>query len=82
MSRPRPNLIGTRFGRLVVIADAPDNTVGLRRVLCRCSCGAEALACVDYLRAGSTRSCGCLNAELTAARNRARAAAQRARRAA
>lgn len=35
----RVDLIGKRFGRLVVVAEAPKSTSGQRRVGCVCDCG-------------------------------------------
>lgn len=59
-----------RFGRLVVVADGGRNSNGSCRWHVRCDCGVE--KCVDgyHVRAGNIRSCGCLNRELTAERNR------------
>ena len=66
---PVPIQIGTRFGRLVVIADAPKINSELRwRLLCDCGGIVEALS--SNLRRGNTRSCGCLAREGVAARNR------------
>lgn len=71
MSRPRSNVLGQRFGRLVVIGDAGVDRYDARRrlVRCRCDCGAKHVARLDNL-GHSTRSCGCLSAELRAARRR------------
>jgi hypothetical protein len=64
---------GERFGRLVVVA-AAENDEGsqARRVACRCECGVERIVPCTSLRAGSTRSCGCLHNELLAEDARAR----------
>jgi len=54
---------GSRFGRLTVIEDAG---VRLNRqvvFLCRCDCGKMVSVRRGNLRAGNTRSCGCLNLE-------------------
>lgn len=61
------DLTGEKYGRLVVIKRAPNR---YRRVhwLCRCDCGNEVTVASMNLRAGSTRSCGCLHAE-TARKN-------------
>ena len=50
---------GTVFGRLVVIEEAPPHK-GRYAVLCACACGKRIVAVGTYLRAGHTRSCGCL----------------------
>lgn len=53
---------GTVFGRLTVIEEA--RTPGGRRaMLCRCECGTEKVVDLAKLRAGHTRSCGCLHRE-------------------
>ena len=53
------DLIGKRFGRLVVIERA-----GTKRReiawLCRCDCGKEIVVPGNKLRSGHTKSCGCL----------------------
>ena len=58
------NLIGQRFGKLVVIDVAEDNISpkGKRRKqwLCQCDCGDKCLAMDNSLRAGYKKSCGCL----------------------
>lgn len=61
------NLINQRFGRLVVIAAAPNK--GKRtQWKCRCDCGKEKIVSTESLRSGKTQSCGCLQAE-TARKN-------------
>ncbi len=58
------NLIGQRFGKLVVIAEAEPNISpkGYRRVqwLCECDCGNTCKVMDNSLKAGYTKSCGCL----------------------
>jgi len=63
--RTATNLIGRAFGRLIVIA-REGSTRAPRRPLwrCRCSCGRELVVLGGSLRAGRTRSCGCLRAEV------------------
>lgn len=58
---------GTRFGRLVVLEQAPvaiRKNGTARRYLCRCDCGTEKVVDSGALRAGLTQSCGCLHREL------------------
>ena len=60
--RPRLDLVGQRFGWLVVEGPAPDEQRGTERRVawrCRCDCGAETVALTCYLRSRQTRSCGC-----------------------
>lgn len=53
------NLIGQRFGMLVVLEEAPkvQSEITWR---CRCDCGNETIVRRYALRNGNTRSCGCL----------------------
>lgn len=60
-------MIGTTFERLTVIAAVA--STGKTLWLCRCQCGEEKTVRADHLRAGRTRSCGCLSSTATAARN-------------
>ncbi len=68
------DLLGQRFGRLVVTSPAPRSVDGYVTWACSCDCGATAIIKTRSLRRGSTRSCGCLRADANRARNRARAA--------
>lgn len=62
MSRAAPITIGQRFGRLVAVRRGPNSH---RRVTWhfRCDCGEETIARSDHVRAGLTKSCGCLKRE-------------------
>ena len=61
------NLIGQRFGRLVVIADAGTkrNRGGhtYRMWRCKCDCGKYKDLATGNLTSGNTSSCGCLKAD-------------------
>lgn len=61
------DLTGYRFGRLFVVRRAQGKST---RWLCRCDCGEVATVMSQKLRIGNTSSCGCLQRELLAARNR------------
>jgi hypothetical protein len=68
MAKPRTDHIGRQYGRLTVIAGAPDiRTPGgfvVRRALCRCSCGTEKVFFLNDLQQRHPRcSCGCLRKE-------------------
>lgn len=72
-SRPAHNfkdLTGQRFGRWTVISRAQSTPAGGARWLCRCECGTDRIISSGCLRNGHTKSCGCLNSEITSARNR------------
>lgn len=65
MGRRCAVLVGETYGRLLVIARAPSKgTHG--RVKVRCVCGTEKVVWNHSLRAGHTRSCGCLVREIAA----------------
>ncbi len=71
--------IGTRFGRLVVIEQAPSRRGWCRLWNCVCDCGERVTAQSKKLRNGSKVSCGCLwkeerkNCQIQRALNRPRA---------
>lgn len=68
----RHNLIGRRFGRLVVLRELKFKPRIHAHIgwLCRCECGNYKVAPADLLLSGGTRSCGCLRGELAGALNR------------
>jgi 5-methylcytosine-specific restriction endonuclease McrA len=57
------NIIGERFGRLVVVART-ENTNNDVWWLCKCDCGNMKIARTTSLRSGDVVSCGCKRAEL------------------
>ncbi len=62
------DLIGEKFGRLRVMASAPN--VGKKTAWrCRCECGAETVSMTQNLRGGLALSCGCARAESLSAAN-------------
>ena len=60
------NLIGQRFGRLIVLSRAENSRFGHVRLTCRCDCGNETTVESMNLSKGSTKSCGCLVRSLAA----------------
>jgi hypothetical protein len=54
------NMVGQRYGRLLVIGIDTPKPKSAMRVKCRCDCGAEKSIVFYSLRDGATRSCGCL----------------------
>lgn len=52
---PRANLIGKRFGKLIVASWS-----GSSRWLCNCDCGNSALIMTSNLQRGNSSSCGCV----------------------
>lgn len=61
------SLIGLRFGRWTVLSRAKDYRPGIPAWLCRCDCGKEGVVRAGNLKAGESRSCGCLNRDIHAA---------------
>lgn len=55
----KPDLIGHKFNRLTVIAEAGRRKHGHVIWLCRCECGNETRVTTSDLRFGTTVSCGC-----------------------
>lgn len=58
------DLSGKKFGRWTVIHRLPDAPRFQPMWLCRCDCGIEKKVRGTNLRNGSSKSCGCLRAEL------------------
>jgi hypothetical protein len=53
------DLIGKRFGKLLVTEKLPPNTVGTTRWLCKCDCGKHKRWSGPQLLKGIVSSCGC-----------------------
>ena len=60
------NLVGNRYGRLLVTSRAPNKGTRIAW-FCACDCGKECSVSSGGLSGGKTRSCGCLRAETMAA---------------
>lgn len=63
---PLVDLTGQRFGRLVVIEHdvVASKRYGTTMWLCQCDCGVVKPVRAELLRAGKTKSCGCLRFEI------------------
>lgn len=59
------NLIGQKFGRLTVIKRTNNAKDGHARWLCKCNCGKTTIAISNDLKKGTTKSCGCLQKEIS-----------------
>lgn len=57
------NAMNKRFNKL--IAQIPVNCQGKRQWLCLCDCGNEVVVPYNCLNSGNTKSCGCLQREIT-----------------
>lgn len=61
------NLIGQRFGRLIITSEAEQHG-NHRRWHCQCDCGQERVVSMSNLKSRKQQSCGCLRDEQTKAR--------------
>ncbi len=61
LAKPRANLVGSRFGRAIVLEYRSRPLHGASRtgVWCRCDCGKEFFARPGRLLSGHTTNCGC-----------------------
>lgn len=57
------DLVGQKFGRLLVVARAGSDKRGEALWECECECGVVTVVLGSNLRTGHTRSCGCYNDE-------------------
>lgn len=62
------NLVGLKFERLQIIEDL-GTSGGRRWVKIKCDCGNVKDSLLQSLKSGATKSCGCLNKELTSKRS-------------
>ena len=62
------DVVGKRFGRLVVLRRAGDVRPLRYKVVCACDCGNECVAWMGDLNSGHKSSCGCIKAEIAEAR--------------
>lgn len=64
MKRNRMDLVGLRFGRLLVVEYSTSDKNGNTKFFCKCDCGECKVIYGQSLKAGATLSCGCLNKEI------------------
>jgi len=57
------NIIGERFGRLIVLKQEGNYKNGTKLYVCQCDCGGECKTSLPHLRNGEVKSCGCLMRE-------------------
>lgn len=60
--------IGERFGRLVIVGISGKGKHGASMMITRCDCGESCTQAFGSLRAGDSKSCGCLQRELARSR--------------
>lgn len=67
MVKVKENLVGRRFGKLVVIKQVEDyitpSGIHVAQWLCQCDCGKTTIVLGGSLKRNHTKSCGCLIAE-------------------
>lgn len=61
MGRPLINLVGKKFGKLVVTKRSKDNKWGQVTWMCGCSCGGTRIVLGNKLKDGTIKDCGCVN---------------------
>jgi hypothetical protein len=61
------NIVGEKYGRLTVLEEVT-LPGGRSSWKCKCDCGNTTVVKLDKLRGGKTKSCGCLNLELSSLR--------------
>lgn len=61
MREKTTDMIGKKFGKLVVIEVSGKNKQGRLLCLCKCDCGREKIVALSDLRRGHIKSCGCLH---------------------
>lgn len=59
----RIDLIGQRFGRLIVTENLAEKRYNEEAWACKCDCGKETIATRSQLTGGRKKSCGCLRKE-------------------
>lgn len=64
------NLIGQKFGRLIVIERIGSTEQKKATWKCKCECGNEIIVPTGSLTSGNTTSCGCYNKEAVAERSK------------
>lgn len=58
------DLLGIKFGRLLVISQGKTSKNGMAKWNCVCDCGNNRAIFSIHLRSGRTKSCGCLQKEI------------------
>lgn len=54
------DLLGQRFGKLLVVERIPGDKNNTGKWKCQCDCGGYAITSTFYLLSGHTKSCGCI----------------------
>lgn len=69
MPRKPTNMVGQRYGKLVVLEEATLEQSREAYWSCQCDCGENTVVRGSNLRNGNTKSCGCARAEISRAIN-------------
>jgi hypothetical protein len=62
------DIVGKEIGRWTILSEEP-KTKRYIEYVCKCQCGNIKTVCGLSLKSGKSRSCGCINREITRARN-------------
>jgi hypothetical protein len=60
---PALNLVGLKCGRLTVLERVANDKKSQSKFRCQCDCGSDVVVLGYRIKAGSTKSCGCLQRE-------------------
>ena len=64
-------MIGKRYNRLTVLSEAPAKKLRIM-ILCRCECGTEKVIEARQVLNGKTKSCSCLQSDISRTKYRKR----------
>lgn len=59
------NIVGQRFGKLLVVEQTENSKCGHTRWVCLCECGNRTIEFGSYLRSGRANDCGCITKRRT-----------------
>lgn len=62
-------MIGKKYGKLLVVRQVEPSKSGHTRYLCKCDCGVEKIFQAQNIRTGKSESCGCERAKQLSERN-------------
>jgi hypothetical protein len=70
------DMIGNKFGRLIVLSESPTHQAKKVMWNCKCECGTLTTVDGTALRSGNTRSCGCHRSDMAALKARTHGASR------
>lgn len=61
----RENIVGNKYGRLIVLSQIPKGIYNQRMFECLCDCGNKKIVSYTDLKHGKIKSCGCLQRDVS-----------------